>query len=76
MTVETVKYQVKRNQNTGSYVVTIYRSNGKDWNEMHQALAVTMWGGKFYARRWIKKWAKGEYQQHSYMDLVTVDREW
>jgi len=75
MPKETVKYEIERIPN-GMYRSSITRKLNGEWKEMHREITHTMWGGKFHCKRWIKKWANGNYRQHSYMNLVTVDRKW
>ncbi|QNN99303.1 hypothetical protein SEA_FAUST_231 [Streptomyces phage Faust] len=76
MAKETLKYTVERQNDSSWYVVRVYRMlDGQD-REIHIEPAMTFWGGKLHAKRWIKKWAKRKVGQRSYMNLVTVDRKW
>lgn len=76
MASETLKYTIERQIDSSWYVVRVYRTfDGQD-REVHSEPVMTMWGGKFHAKRWIKRWAKRKVRQHSYMNLVTVDRKW
>lgn len=76
MAKETLKYTVERNREGDWYAVRIYRTLDGQEREVHVEPALTMWGGKLHAKRWIKKWAKRKNGQRSYMNLVTVDRKW
>jgi hypothetical protein len=76
MAEETLKYYINRNQVNGLFYCDVKRELNGEWNSIHVTTHLTMWGAKLHAKRWIKKWSKGKFRQHSYMNVVKVDRRW
>ncbi len=58
MPQERIQYRIDRSESDGLYYVDIKRELNGEWNSMHVVTRATMWGAKFHAKHWIKKWAK------------------
>jgi hypothetical protein len=80
MDKETVYYSIEKRPYASGYVVRITRGGPYDnitnSRVMKRIYTETMWGGKRAAKRWIKRWARGDFLQHSYMNKVEVNVPW